>query len=89
MLCTIYIENVLCFPGNDNLHAITARKTYTLRVDLADFEGNSRYAEFKDFAVANEGNKYRLTVGYYSGTAGDYDAYFTVPITSLNLHKCT
>ena len=78
MLCTIDKESLPCFPGNDNLHAITAKKTYTLRVDLADFEGKSRYAEFTNFAVASEDNKYRLTVGSYSGTAGEYDAYFTL-----------
>ena len=78
MLCTIDTESLPCFPGNDNLHAITAEKTYTLRVDLADFEGNSRYAEFTDFAVANEGNKYRLTLGTYKGTAGDYEAFLTL-----------
>ncbi|KAK2151393.1 hypothetical protein NP493_2630g00001 [Ridgeia piscesae] len=57
--------------GNDNLHAITSQKKYTLRVDLADFENQTSYAEYADFAVANEDNKYRLTVGSYSGTAGD------------------
>ena len=73
MLCTIDTENLPCFLGNDNLHAITAQKKYTLRVDLADFEGETSYAHYTDFAVANEGNKYKLTLGSYSGTAGDYD----------------
>ncbi|KAK2185029.1 hypothetical protein NP493_247g02053 [Ridgeia piscesae] len=61
--------------GNDNLHAITAQKNYSLRVDLADFEGNSRYAEYTEFAVANEDNMYRLTVRSYNGTAGDSLSY--------------
>jgi len=39
---------------------------------LTDFEGATRFVENTDFAVANEDNKYRLTVGSYSGTAGDY-----------------
>ncbi|KAK2185030.1 hypothetical protein NP493_247g02062 [Ridgeia piscesae] len=60
--------------GNDNLHAITSQMTCTLRVDLADFEGEVRHAEYADFAVANEDNKYRLTVRSYSGTAGDCDS---------------
>ena len=73
VLCAINTANRLRFPGNDNLHAITAQKKYTLRVDLADFEGQQRYAKYTDFAVGNEANKYRLTLGSYSGTAGDYD----------------
>ena len=73
MLFTVDIVSLPRFPGNDNLHAITAQKKYTLRIDLTDFEGQQRYAEYTNFAVANEGNKYTLTFGSYSGTAGDYD----------------
>ena len=73
MLWTVDIVG-LCFPGNDNLHAITTRNNYTLRVDMEDFEGATRYAKYTYFAVANEHNKYKLSVGTYSGTAGDYDA---------------
>ena len=75
----------MSFPGNDNLHAITARKKYALSVELADFEGQVRFAEYADFAVANEDNKYRLTVRHYSGTAGDYDAYFKIIFLILQL----
>lgn len=42
-----------------------------MRVDLEDFEGNVRYAEYTTFKVADEGDKYRLLIGGYSGTAGD------------------
>jgi len=45
-----------------------------LRVDLADFAGNTAYAEFDNFTVESEQEKYRLvTIGTYSGTAGQYD----------------
>ncbi|XP_078699034.1 uncharacterized protein LOC144926285 [Branchiostoma floridae x Branchiostoma belcheri] len=57
--------------GNDNLHRLTAQGGYELRVDLEDFEGNSAFAKYSNFRVENEGHKYRLTVGGYSGTAGD------------------
>jgi len=41
---------------------------------LADFEGNTRYAEYDDFTVASEREKYRLeSLGTYNGTAGQYD----------------
>ena len=61
--------------GNDNLHRLTAAGDVTLRVELEDFGGDSRYAEYTTFKVADEGDKYRLLIGGYSGTAGD-SAYF-------------
>ena len=57
--------------GNDNLHRLTAGNNVTLRVDLEDFEDNTRYAEYTTFKVANESDKYRILIGGYSGTAGD------------------
>ena len=32
--------------GNDNLHRLTAADVVTLRVDLGDFDGDIRYAEY-------------------------------------------
>ncbi|XP_022097048.1 ficolin-1-like isoform X2 [Acanthaster planci] len=57
--------------GNDNLHRLTAQGDYRLRVDLEDFENNTRYAVYNSFRVANASTNYQLTVGNYSGTAGD------------------
>ena len=61
--------------GNDNLHRLTASGDVTLRVDLEDFEGDIRYAEYKTFTVADEADKYRLSIGEYTGTAGDSFSY--------------
>jgi len=50
---------------------LTSGKRQRLRVDLADFEGNSRYAEYDDFIVDSACQQYKLTsLGTYSGTAG-------------------
>ena len=57
--------------GNDNLHRLTASANMVLRVDLEDYEGNRRYAEYTTFFVADESDNYRLTIDGYSGTAGD------------------
>ncbi|KAI0231692.1 Ficolin-1 [Lamellibrachia satsuma] len=57
--------------GNDYLHAVTAQKQYTLRIDLGDFEGATRYAVYSNFAVSDELQKYRLSFGAYNGTAGN------------------
>ena len=42
-----------------------------LRVDLEDFDGSITYAEYTTFQVADEADKYRITIGGYNGTAGD------------------
>ncbi|KAI8496522.1 cell surface pattern recognition receptor signaling pathway [Branchiostoma belcheri] len=57
--------------GNDNIHHLTAQGGYDLRVDMDDFEGNSAFAKYNTFRMEDEGHMYRLTVGGYSGTAGD------------------
>ncbi|KAM4621405.1 fibrinogen-like protein 1 [Polymixia lowei] len=57
--------------GNDNLHYLTAQGNYSVRINLADFEGNQRYAEYTGFKVANEQDHYQMAFGTYSGTAGD------------------
>ncbi|KAM9385887.1 uncharacterized protein tnxbb [Pholidichthys leucotaenia] len=58
--------------GLDSLHNLTAMTRMTLRIDLRD--GNeSAYAQYSTFEVAKR--YYRLTVGGYSGTAGDSLSY--------------
>ena len=57
--------------GNDNLHRLTFFEDVMLRVDLEDFDGNIKYAEYTTFQVAGEADKYRIVIGGYSGTAGD------------------
>ncbi|KAM4836651.1 fibrinogen-like protein 1 [Thomomys bottae] len=57
--------------GNKYLHLLTTQGDYTLKIDLEDFEKNSRYAQYKNFQVGDEKNAYELNIGEYSGTAGD------------------
>jgi len=41
---------------------------------LADWEGNTAFAEYDNFTVASEQEKYRLvSLGAYDGIAGQYD----------------
>ena len=62
---------LLSCAGNDNLHLMTSDKRQRLRVDLADFEGNTRYAEYDNFTVGSASDKYVLaSLGTYTGTAG-------------------
>ena len=56
--------------GNDNLHRLTATDDVILRVNLEDFDRNKAYAEYTTFKVADEADKYRLSIGEYSGNDG-------------------
>ncbi|XP_023577802.1 fibrinogen-like protein 1 [Octodon degus] len=57
--------------GNKILHLLTVQGDYTLKIDLEDFEKNTRYAQYKSFKVGDAKNSYMLNIGEYSGTAGD------------------
>ena len=61
--------------GLNKIHRLTQAAGTTLRVDLADFEGESVYANYSTFQVLDSSRKYQLTVGGYLGDAGDGMAY--------------
>jgi len=59
--------------GNHNLYMLTSGKSQQLRIELADFEGNSSYAEYDNFEVDTPSAGCKLvSVGTYNGTAGLY-----------------
>ncbi|GFS20964.1 ficolin-2 [Elysia marginata] len=62
--------------GLENIHAITRSGRFELRVEL-EYQGVSTFAVYDRFSVAGEDRKYALSLGSYSGTAGD----------SLQLHR--
>jgi len=53
--------------GLDKIHHLTTRGEYKLRVDLENFSGNTYCAEYDSFKVASEGEKYKLSLGSYTG----------------------
>jgi len=65
--------------GNDRLSLLTSARKYKLRIDLGDWEGNLRYAEYSLFQLADSCDKYRLsTLGTYIGNAGNSLYYHKV-----------
>ncbi|XP_063594760.1 techylectin-5A-like [Penaeus indicus] len=57
--------------GLDHIHALTSQSLSQIRFDLADFEGESRWAKYDFFYVHDKSNSYKLEVNSYSGDAGD------------------
>ena len=58
--------------GNNALHLLTSNRDYKLRIELEDFEGNQRYAEYAQFSVGSYSDRYKLNVSGYTGDAGMY-----------------
>ena len=56
--------------GNENIHQITSSGSYELRVEMK-YKSKSAYARYGHFSIAGERENYALSVGDYSGTAGD------------------
>ncbi|KAG7486478.1 fibrinogen gamma chain [Solea senegalensis] len=60
--------------GNEKIHQLTTNSPIptVLRIELVDWEGNKRHADYHTFKLGSEADKYRLTYGYFlSGDAGD------------------
>ncbi|CAH2308078.1 microfibril-associated glyco 4 [Pelobates cultripes] len=67
--------------GLHNVYLLTLKRKYELRVDLGDFENNTAYAKYSDFALSPkainpEEDGYALYVeGFHDGGAGDALSY--------------
>ncbi|KAK2170657.1 hypothetical protein LSH36_1g05011 [Paralvinella palmiformis] len=54
------------WAGNQLIHQLTNDgRTYTLRVDLTDYDGDSIYAKYRNFSVGPESDNYTLHVSDY------------------------
>ena len=60
--------------GNEKIHTITSSGEYELRVELKK-TSQSKFALYSRFSLAGEDDNYAITVGSYSGTAGNSLAY--------------
>ncbi|BFZ03924.1 hypothetical protein BsWGS_06963 [Bradybaena similaris] len=56
--------------GNDVIHKLTSLGYSEIRFDLK-YRLRGYFAQYSHFSVADEANKYQLTVAGYRGTAGD------------------
>ncbi|XP_062928237.1 fibrinogen-like 2a [Mobula hypostoma] len=61
--------------GNDKIHYLTTSKKVILRIEIEDWDGVQKYAEYSQFFVTDEKDQYRLSISGYSGTAGNAMLY--------------
>lgn len=60
--------------GNEKMHLLSTQSSipYVLRIELTDWQGNKKHADYAMFKVGPEVDMYRLTYAYYfGGDAGD------------------
>ncbi|KAI8747798.1 BgiBFREP21.3 [Biomphalaria glabrata] len=62
------------YLGNENIFSLTSTGQYDLRIDL-EFNNTKYFAQYKDFKILSETEKYKLKIGKYSGNAGDELSY--------------
>ena len=71
-----YVLNVhalaYLFAGNFPLFIITSQGHHELRVDLEDWEGNTRFAKYRIFNIGHPTELYNLTALGYTGDAGNH-----------------
>ncbi|XP_056256433.1 microfibril-associated glycoprotein 4-like [Seriola aureovittata] len=57
--------------GLENIHLLTLRKSYQLRVDMEDFEGGKTFVHYSTFSVGPELEGYKLSLsGFTDGGGG-------------------
>ena len=69
------LERILAWTEPYIQCSTSAAPRTELRVNLADNEGNYKYAQYSLFSVGNSGTNYRLNIAGYTGTAGDSLTY--------------
>lgn len=98
-IIVIFLMHHKTFIGNHRIHEIVQQGFYELRIDMADFNSESRYAVYKRFYIGDETTGYQLHVEDYEGTAGRYLTFqlvqlsikypFIIAILVLVLIPCT
>lgn len=76
------IISVFTHIGNDNLHLLLSNGASEMRMDMEDFDGNTRYLQYSSFTVGNETSYYQATLDGPSGNVGEHllFPYFPKPI---------
>ena len=63
------------WAGLGLIHRMTQSGKWQLRIDMEAFDGDTACAVYDTFSVGDASSNYELTIGTYSGTAGDSLSY--------------
>lgn len=66
----LHIVNIF-MAGNDILHYLLSQGRYKMRMDMADFDNQTRYVKYSYFNVGDEASKYYMTIFGHSGDVGN------------------
>lgn len=67
---------LLFITGNDILHYLLSQGVYKMRMDMIDFDNQTRYVTYSDFNVEDEAFNYRVTLFLLSGNVGEISQSF-------------
>ncbi|KAK0065289.1 BpFREP12.5 [Biomphalaria pfeifferi] len=62
------------YLGNENIFKLTSTGQYDLRIDL-EYNNKKYFAQYENFKLLSETEKYKLQIGDYSGNAGNDLSY--------------
>jgi hypothetical protein len=80
----------ICSTGNEQMYLLTNNgSTYKMRVDFVTDTDQWYWAEYTNFRIDSEANKYAMHYGIYSGTAGGCAVYSCSTATFIDYFKCT
>lgn len=51
--------------GLEALHKLTNQGSYKLHIDLQDWQGNKRFAQYRSFRIGDAEDNYRLKIAHY------------------------
>lgn len=57
--------------GTEKLHHLLSQGKFELRMDMDDFDNQTRYVKYSRFNVGNESTKYTATISGYSGNVSE------------------
>ena len=57
--------------GLEFIHRLTNKSECELRIDMEDWSGDKRYAQYSSFQLRDASTKYRLEISTYTGNATD------------------
>lgn len=69
--CGFFPLITVIITGNEELHHLLSQGTYEMRMNMEDFDNQTRLFKYSSLNVGNESTKYTFTVSGFSGNVGE------------------